>query len=278
MKKVLIIGYGSIGKRHAELFKSEGSVVSLVSAQENTGFKTYPTISDALSNDQHEFVLVTNETSKHLGSLQELIYLKYSGVVLVEKPIFEKVSSLSHSFKGLYVLYNLRMSPLLEILKAKLQSQKIVSANVYCGQYLPSWRPTRDYRETYSAKKEAGGGVIRDLSHELDYTTWLVGDFKQVSALGGHLSNLEITSDDVFNLVGCSTTTSSINITVNYLDRLPKRTIIINTNEHTYSLDLIKGNLWEDAKEIMSDVKAVDTYLIQTKNILALFSFSLIDC
>nr|BDT26846.1 Gfo/Idh/MocA family oxidoreductase [Bacteriovorax sp. HI3] len=268
MKKVLLIGYGSIGKRHAELFKSQSAKVGLVSSQTGTPFETFSNVKEAVENFSPDIVLITNETSKHFQSLTDLVAARFTESVFVEKPIFEEPVELDHHFKNIFVLYNLRMSPLLLSLKEKLKDQKIISANVYCGQYLPTWRPGRDYKETYSAKKELGGGVIRDLSHELDYTTWLTGRFEFVSALGGHFSNLEIASDDVFHLIGKCTNAASVNITVNYLDRSPTRKIIINTNDHTYNLDLIKGELIEDSTVILTGVKAVNTYLSQVENIL----------
>ena len=50
-----------------------------------------------------------------------------------------------------------------------------VSAHLWVSSYLPSWHPTEDYREMYSAKKELGGGVVMDSIHEIDLTHWLFG-------------------------------------------------------------------------------------------------------
>jgi predicted dehydrogenase len=270
MKKVLIIGFGSIGKKHAGLFQTLNAQVALVTSQVNTGIESFATLVDAIKNFKPEIVLVTNETEKHLKSLKELTKLVFKGSVYVEKPLFDKTTGHeAYSFENLRVLYNLRMSPLLIELKKYLNSETIVSVNIYCGQYLPTWRPGRDYRETYSAKKACGGGVLRDLSHELDYASWLFGDFKKISALGGHLSNLEIDSDDTFNIIGKCTKAPSVNITVNYLDRNPKRTMIINTNDKNFSLDFIKGELWKNDELILSGIKTSETYLLQAKNMLA---------
>lgn len=268
MKKVLIVGYGSIGKRHARILKQEGAHVALVTSQTNLEFEAYPSLQEALKNISPDIVIVANETSKHLTVLNELTAIGYRKEVCVEKPLFEKQTIIQHSFNGLYVLYNLRHSPLLIELKKKLEGQKVITANVYCGQYLPSWRPDRDYRSIYSAHKNEGGGVIRDLSHELDYASWLFGSYREICAIGGHFSSLEITSDDVFHLLGRSEKSSIVNISVNYLDRSPKRTIIVNTNESTFTIDFIKGEIWENDKLVLGDVKTADTYNIQARNIL----------
>lgn len=269
MKKVMIIGYGSIGKRHTEVFSSQKCKVALVTSQVDTGLETYDNISTALENFSPDIILITNETSKHINSLNELVALNFQGRVFIEKPFSDYPTEIkTYPFKSAHVLYNLRMSPLFTELKMYMKSEKVVSANIYCGQYLPSWRPSRDYRETYSAKKSQGGGVIRDLSHELDYSTWLFGDFTKVAAIGGHLSSLEIDSDDVYHLIGKTAKVPALNITVNYLDRTSKRMMVINTDNLTFTLNFIKGELLKNDEILLSGVKTSDTYAIQARNIL----------
>lgn len=268
MKKILIVGYGSIGKRHARVLKDEGAHIVLVTSQKDVGYEAYSNLQEAFNHVSPDVVLVVNETNKHLNTLNELMALGYNKVVCVEKPLFEKSISIKHSFKELYVLYNLRHSPLLLELKKRMTGQKVVTVNIYCGQYLPSWRPDRDYRMVYSAHKDQGGGVIRDLSHELDYASWLFGECREVCAMGGHLSSLEISSDDVFHLLMKSAQSTLVNISVNYLDRVPKRTIVVNTNESTFTIDFIKGEIWENNQLLMENVKTAETYTVQAKNIL----------
>src|SRR2546421_323520 len=82
------------------------------------------------------------------------------------------------------------------VLARRLEGEAIVSAEVRTASWLPGWRPGRDYRATYSASRALGGGVLRDMSHELDYPSWLFGPWRRLTALGGHLSPLEIESDD----------------------------------------------------------------------------------
>lgn len=268
MKKVLIVGYGSIGKRHANAFSDLRAEVALVSRQTIEGTKVFVTIAEALSQFQPEVVVVANNTALHEKSLRELNDLKFKGIVMVEKPLGHQSFEFQHDFSTLVVSYNLRMSPILEMLKQELAGKKIISANVYCGQYLPTWRPGRDYRDVYSAKKDQGGGVLRDLSHELDYSGWILGQMKMVVALGGHFSSLEIETDDVFTLLGSSDQCASINISINYLDRVVKRFILIHTDNETYYADMIAGKLFKNTDILLENIKAVDTYTEQARRIL----------
>jgi predicted dehydrogenase len=120
--------------------------------------------------------------------------------------------------------------------------------HAYVGQYLPDWRPNADYRSSYSASLNEGGGVLRDLSHELDYLVWLFGEWKALTALGGHLSGLEINSEDLFVLLmqtsGCAAMTAQLS----YLDRQATRRLIVNTQTTTVQIDLIDATISVDGK------------------------------
>lgn len=268
MKKVLVIGFGSIGKRHVAAYKDEGAQVALVTAQSILDSETFTNTTDALAIFKPDIVVIANQTDKHETALKELVSLDYRGVVVAEKPLASHSFELNHHFSALVVAYNLRMSPILQTLKKELVDKKLVSAIVYCGQYLPDWRPNRDYRNIYSSKKEMGGGVLRDLSHELDYSQWLFGRIKNVAAMGGHFSELEIDSDDVFSILGESVECPVINISINYLDRVVKRTILVHTTNETYHADMILGKLCKNSEVLLENIKTVSTYAQQARHVL----------
>lgn len=268
MKKVLIIGFGSIGKRHASAFKDLGANIALVTKQDIEGQNTYNTVTEALREFSADIVIIANDTGLHEQSLKELSSAGFEGLVMVEKPLGNNSFELKHSFACLVVSYNLRMSPILLMLKKELSNKSLVAANIYCGQYLPDWRPDRDYRNVYSAKKDLGGGVLRDLSHELDYAQWLLGPMTSVAAHGGHFSSLEIETDDAFTLIGESTSCRSVTVSVNYLDYTGRRTIIIHTNQESYYVDLIAGRLLRNSNVLLENIKTVDTYIEQARRLL----------
>ncbi|OGT46212.1 MAG: hypothetical protein A3E82_03110 [Gammaproteobacteria bacterium RIFCSPHIGHO2_12_FULL_38_11] len=268
--QVLVIGYGSIGKRHAHILQSLGCQVVLVTAQQVTEFTCYASIIEALSNESIQYVIIANPTALHYEALLLLIQCDYRGVVLVEKPLFSFIEKLpDHHIAAILVAYNLRFHPLLIQARKIIENSKLITFSTYVGQYLPDWRKHTDYRHCYSAKKELGGGVLRDLSHELDYALWFCGPAQSIAATGGRLSELEINSDDVYAVLMTCVACPVVNIQVNYLERQPRREISMNTNKNTILVDLITGKLFVDGKlhnEVTDGI--AQTYLTQHKALL----------
>jgi len=238
----LVIGYGSIGMRHARLLTELGCNTAVVSRRKVDFPVVYLGLAEALTAAHPDYVIIANETQQHHDTLLSLIELGYAGTVLVEKPLFSHWTELpSLPFRNVFVAYNLRFHPVILRLKMLLKQERVLSVLAYVGQYLPEWRPGTDYRACYSASAGQGGGVLRDLSHELDYLCWLLGRWESVTAIGGHFSPLEISSDDIFAVTMTTSTCPIINLQMNYLDRVGRRFILINTDNHTIEADLVKG-------------------------------------
>jgi predicted dehydrogenase len=236
MSPCLVIGQGSIGQRHARVLRELGASVATVSRR---GGGDFAALAPALKAGKPEIVVVATETSAHADTLADLAGLDYDGVVLVEKPLFAASAPLpANRFLDLRVTYQLRFHPALRAFKERLAGERILSAQIYVGQYLPDWRPGRDYRDTYSAKASLGGGALRDLSHELDYAAWLFGSWRGVTALGGAWSDLAIDADDVYLLLMRYATCPAASIQLNYLHRPARREVVVNTARHTFTLDL----------------------------------------
>jgi predicted dehydrogenase len=252
-KTVLVSGFGSIGQRHVHILREMGQKVHVFSRRKLQEEESYQNLEAALSEVHPEYVVIANETSEHESTLKEVLSF---GVpkILVEKPLFSTYTeNLPENPKSqICIAYNLRFHPLLQRLCSEIKEQIVLSVQIYVGQYLPDWRPQQDYRKSYSVSKAQGGGVLRDLSHELDYINWLFGPWKALTAVGGHFSTLAGDSDDVFCLLLKMERCPAVSLQMNYLDRLGRREIIINTEEHSYNLDLVKKEYQKDQEPIIS--------------------------
>lgn len=246
---VIVVGYGSIGKRHSRILKQLKCSVSIVSRRDiEVENSIFPSLESALISTRARFIVIANETKSHSVSLRELVRLGFEGSVLVEKPVTDgSTDEFDNVSFDIHVAYNFRFHSVIQRLKALVETEKIISVVAYVGQYLPNWRPGTDYRQSYSSQKKAGGGVLRDLSHELDFLTWLFGPFQEMCAIGGQFSHLEIDSDDMFSLLWSSMKCKAISLQLNYLDRTGRRFIVINADDSTLSADLISGEIRTDS-------------------------------
>jgi predicted dehydrogenase len=266
--KTLVIGAGSIGERHARILTELTHEVSFVSSRSDLKLPTYRSISEALKMTPFEYIVVASPTSRHENDLIEIFKNEFKGKGVIEKPIFHKTPQRPVWAKAFNVGYNLRFHPLLQELRKRLSEEKIISAEVYVGQHLSQWRVGRDYRETSSAKKEFGGGVLRDLSHEFDYLIWLLGEWSSVSASGGNRGNLGIETEDCYHLMIDFENGATASVAMNYLDQTPERAIRILTNKGTHHLDLIRGKLGFNAYEILHAGERDETYRSMHQSIL----------
>lgn len=243
--RVLIIGYGSIGRRHDEvLFDfAELEDVHLVTKQYISNRITFKSLEDVVDINSYDYLLIASETKKHYEQLCWLNERLENKKILSEKPLFEKWYELPTFRNEVYVGYVLRFHPVLQKVKLLLKGQQVLNANIACGSYLPSWRTNIDYRDSYSAKKAEGGGVLLDLSHELDYIVWLLGNLLEVKSYQAKVSDLEIDSDDVVSLVGKTDQQAIVNLVMDYFSKSAYRQIRINTNGFTLEADLIKNQL-----------------------------------
>ena len=192
-----------------------------------------------------DYVVIANETVKHVDSLNALSSIGFAGWTLVEKPLAINLESLAGVTGGhrIRVAYNFHFHPALIRLRGLLAEDRPIAVQAYVGKYLPDWRPGTDYRASYSANKAAGGGVLRDLSHELDYLRWLFGPWSRLAAAGGRKGDLEINSDDTWCILMEQEVGTILTLQMNYLDRVARRELTVLGASHSYRLDLIAGTL-----------------------------------
>ncbi len=269
-KTVLVSGFGSIGQRHVRILREMGQKVHVFSRRKLQEEEYYQNLEAALSEVDPEYVVIANETSEHDSALKTALSFKIPKI-LVEKPLFStSIENLAENPKShVSIAYNLRFHPLLQRLRSEIKDQIVLSVQIYVGQYLPDWRPQQDYRKSYSVNRAQGGGVLRDLSHELDYINWLFGPWQAISALGGHYSSLSGDSDDVFCLLIKMERCPAGSLQMNYLDRYGRREVLINTDKHTYRLDLMKKEYKKDQEPAtLFSIERDETYRAQHTDML----------
>ncbi|HOE16854.1 MAG TPA: Gfo/Idh/MocA family oxidoreductase [Syntrophorhabdaceae bacterium] len=207
--KFLVIGYGSIGKRHAANVVSMGHQAVLLrhsmSNPNREGFREYYSLDDVLENEKGiDGAIVCSPTTKHLDDVRRLV--RRNIPFLLEKPTTDKLRSTgemkeileSMQFTIYDIGFNLRYHPIIKCIKDFLPNAgKVYATKIYVGYYLPYWRKGIDYRESTSAKKELGGGVHVELAHDIDYTLWLIGLPEKVVGYVNRVSDLEISTDDI---------------------------------------------------------------------------------
>lgn len=241
--RCLVIGLGSIGQRHARVLGDMGNEVAALSRMPNPPCPGFGDLAGALRSFRPDYVVIANDTGKHAATLDSLAALDYRGVTLVEKPLAASFSELGAIPDGpVFVGYTLRFHPVLLHVAGLLRDQPLWTLTAYCGQFLPDWRPDRDYRQSYSARQDEGG-VIRDLSHELDYVQWLAGDWEKTVAAGGRVSTLEIRSEDAASMFAECRRCRAVTIHLNYLDRTASRWIVANGPFGTLRADLVAGTV-----------------------------------
>ena len=243
--RVLVVGYGSIGKRHCQILSEVLNIktVEIVTKQSLDLFKTYPNLNNVKNLDDYDYFVIASETWKHYEQLKFLCQQVENKTILVEKPLFSEFEDIKISNNRVFVAYNLRFHPIIQAIRENLQNERVLFVNVITGQYLPTWRPNTDYRTSYSAYKNKGGGVLLDLSHEIDYIQWLFGKLNKVAAINQKVSQLEISSDDIVTSIGITKNDVIVNFTMDYISKIPVRKIMIHTNECTIMGDLITNIL-----------------------------------
>ncbi len=237
---VLVAGCGSIGRRHLRNLRACGVEKLFVTdpdgdrrgeAAREVEAGEVGSIREAVERGAN-VVFVTSPSHLHLEMALEAARLGCD--LFVEKP-------LSHEWSGVPELLalcetnkivtmvgcNMRFHHGPRTLRDVLASGclgNIASAHLDAGQYLPDWHPSEDYRRGYSANRSAGGGVLLDGIHEIDYALWLFGAVTHVAAGGGHRSALDLDVEDTVDLLLRFDGGLPVTIHLDYIQRSYSRT------------------------------------------------------
>ena len=279
--KVCFIGSGSIGQRHIQNWikicdahntTCEIHLLRATSCLLSTNIKCFvhKEIRELQDLDTYyDAIFVTNPTYLHYTTLEKLKH--YSKCFFVEKPVFENYNYNLEDLKlpegnKYYVACPLRYTQVIEYAKALLRSEEIYSIRAISSSYLPDWRTNADYRNSYSAHKDQGGGVRIDLIHEWDYITYLFGFPKTVKLFYGKYSNLEIDSEDIAIYIA-EYSDKLCEIHLDYLGRQPERKLELRTKDATYCIDILNASITKNGSFVCKyDEQPNDKYMMEMTN------------
>jgi predicted dehydrogenase len=273
---VLIIGLGSIARKHIAALQDLNIDTKIYALRSNLNATIEEGVENIYDLDNStivfDFAIISSPTHLHFDYIEKLAH---KGIPLfIEKPAIHSLENADALVQLIedkkivtYVACNLRFHPCITFLKNKLDTEnlRINELNVYCGSYLPDWRPGKDFRTIYSANAVMGGGVHLDLFHELDYTTWLFGLPRKSKSVLQNNSSLEINAVDYANYA-LEYDSFTASIILNYYRRKPKREIEIVLEEDTWRVDLIKNEIKNDTDEYLFQAinfNVKDTYSLQ---------------
>ena len=118
---------------------------------------------------------------------------------------------------------------------------RVVGVEAVVGQYLPDWRPGRDYRRTVSARRELGGGALLELSHEIDYLLWHLGAIATVEARLAQLGNLDIDVEDTADIKLIFNSKVPVSLHMDMISKPPRRFCRVEGEKGVLFWDGIRG-------------------------------------
>ncbi len=263
--KVLFTGLGSIGRRHLrnlhQICAEQGveiEVCALRATENALPEDIQPLVqreTRALKEEEcFDLAFITGPTHLHeevIASLKGRV-----GAFFIEKPIFSR-NDVDLGALGLtaeqkaYVAAPMRWTGTYQALRQQLNAVAPYSVRCICSSYLPGWRPDTDYRKVYSARREMGGGVALDLIHEWDYLVDLFGMPDISYCIKGHVSALDINSDDLaIYIARYSRFTTELHL--DYFGRQERRSLEVFCEEGTIIADFIEGSISSPTAQIVS--------------------------
>jgi len=254
--KFLIAGFGSIGRRHLNNLRALGESDLLLyrthhSTLPDDDIRDIPVETDLTAALAHhpDAVIVSNPSALHL--IVAIPAAEAGCSILMEKPVsdsFERVDDLQKALQSgggrFLTAFQYRFHPGLRQVADWLASGEIgapVSARADWGEYLPGWHPWEDFRQSYAARKDLGGGVVNTLCHPLDYLRWLLGEVSSLWAYTSNASELKLEVEDTAEIGLQFTSGATASVHLDYLAQPGKHTLEIIGNSGTIQWSNSKG-------------------------------------
>jgi len=264
-----IVGLGSIGRRHLRLISEIRPDIKIIVVRSGHGSacdeeKMAVKITDSIGDAIKEGIQAAIISSPATLHLKQSLELAKNGIhLLIEKPISHTSDRVKELLKivnenrittmvGYVLRYDLGAMKFKNWLDNKVKG-KILHARIECGSYLPDWRPDQDYRKTVSALPELGGGVLLELSHELDYLHWFFGNPVDVQAQIRNSGTLDINVEDQADLLITSKQGYPITVQIDFNRRHIERKCKVLTTEGELIWDAVNKNVtWKGVNKEQS--------------------------
>ncbi len=245
--RILVVGAGSIGARHATNLIALGADVTVADPDPERARRVQGavpvvgTLDDALAT-LFDGMVIASPTAHHARHLRTALNRTHR--VLVEKPLAASATEIDWDLDLTRVMvgYNLRLVPAVADFVGSVHAGRVGrpwALRCWFGSWLPGWRPHEDYRTTYSARQALGGGVLLDAIHELDLLVWVAGDgdFSVAGALVERVGDLEIDAEDTVKAVLRHRDGLVVEVSLDYLARRYRRGLEVIGSEATILLD-----------------------------------------
>ena len=245
-KYVVVVGFGSIGKRITHLLESSGVTVHVVSRHQTSGYISFDSLEQ--SHLFADMIVIATETNNHLDQLYYLRDAGYKGVMYIEKPLVSSLSQLSEISSNftqdfidrLFCGYNFRYHLLTDIVRDFFSeySSDVFLKYTY-NENVKTWNNSVPWNKSY-ATSSSGGGAILTLSHAVDQLSYLLGDSLSLVRLLNMPSLLDTDANEgVVALVSALLNTNSIDgvLEIGYHAYPGKHTISLNTAEFSLDFD-----------------------------------------
>ncbi|MEQ4676700.1 Gfo/Idh/MocA family oxidoreductase [Providencia vermicola] len=259
MNNIAVIGLGNIASRHRRNLKflfPDAKIYAMsasgrIPAENISDCDKLVTSIDELILEDVQFVIIASPATFH--SLHAIPLIKENIPVLIEKPVTstlkdaKKLQEIADKYSTpIAVGYCLRYLTSAQAIKKIIEAQQIGSlsyVNIEIGQYLPDWRPDKDYRSCVSANSKLGGGALLELSHEIDYTQWLLGTLHLQYAILQCSEQLNLDVEDNVNILATTSDNTIVNIHLDFLQRKAYRHCRFVGTTGSLEWDLIKNEI-----------------------------------
>ena len=255
-----IVGLGSIGKKHLSVLKKVRPNIKITAVRSDIK-KTKinnKLIDNQVTNIQEAInsgiqgAIICSPASLHLK--QSLEFAKNNINIFVEKPISNSLKNINKLLNivkknrlinkvGYVYKFDKSAKKFKNIIDGNILG-KITGVNIQCGSYLPNWRKNQNYKESASSQEKLGGGVLLELSHEIDYVLWFFGNIKEVYAKLNNSKTLGIDVEDNANLILVSKKGLNISISLNFNQIFPNRVCVVQGTKGEMTWDLYNSKIF----------------------------------